>query len=112
MPRESVAAVAIPEEESDVREVRCSVSGMPIPTIPLWYADVKVKFVSDAARSRSGATRLAEALVEEEEAEEEEAEDTDGDISLEDADAELVVDDIEIELDEPTEEDVEEETVV
>ncbi len=104
MPKESVASVATPEEEADVREVRCSVSGMPIPTIPLWYADVKVKFVSDAARTRSGATRLAEAVVEEAD-EEEEAEDSDSEISLEDAEGELAVEDIDIDIDDATEED-------
>ncbi|MGC4047068.1 MAG: hypothetical protein QM758_25005 [Armatimonas sp.] len=111
MAKESTATVAAPEEEADVREVRCSVSGMPIPTIPLWYADVKVKFVSDAARTRSGATRLAEAIVEED-ADEEETEDNDGEISLEDAEGELAVEDIDIDLDETGDEESEEDAEV
>jgi hypothetical protein len=107
MPRESVAFAATPEEERDVHEVRCSVSGMPIPAIPLWYADVRVRFVSDAARTRSGAMRLAEVI--EEEADEEETEEPDAELSLEDASDELVVDDIELDLDETIEAESEEE---
>src|SRR6266851_448702 len=36
----------------DVREVVCSETGKPMPKIPLWMADVKVKFVSDEARQK------------------------------------------------------------
>ena len=93
------AAVATPDDEHDVHEVRCSVSGMPIPAIPLWYADVKVNFVSDAARTKTGMTTgHTSDLVEEEEDEEEEAEDTEGDISLEDVDEGIAADEVEIDL--------------
>jgi hypothetical protein len=105
MPRESVAVAATPEEERDVHEVRCSVSGMPIPAIPLWYADVRVRFVSDAARTRSGAVRLAEVVEEEEE----ETEEPDAELALEDTGEELVGDDMEIDLGEPLEAETEEE---
>ena len=36
----------------EVREVVCSETGKPMPKIPLWMADVKVKFVSDEARQK------------------------------------------------------------
>lgn len=36
----------------EVREVVCSETGKPIPKIPLWMAKVKVKFVSEEAKSR------------------------------------------------------------
>jgi|SRR5579862_588402 len=35
-----------------VREVVCSDTGKPMPKIPLWMADIKVKFVSDEARQK------------------------------------------------------------
>ena len=35
-----------------VREVVCSETGKPMPKIPLWMADVKVKFISDEARQK------------------------------------------------------------
>src|SRR5579871_112054 len=36
----------------EVREVVCSETGKPMPKIPLWMADIKVKFVSDEARQK------------------------------------------------------------
>lgn len=36
----------------EVMEVLCSETGKPMPKIPLWMADVKVKFVSDEARQK------------------------------------------------------------
>ena len=36
----------------EVKEVVCSETGKPMPKIPLWMADVKVKFVSDEARQK------------------------------------------------------------
>lgn len=39
--------------EEDVREVRCAVTGVPLPSIPAWYAGTRVKFISDAVRQRS-----------------------------------------------------------
>ena len=38
--------------DKEVREVVCSETGKPMPKIPLWMADVKVKFVSDEARQK------------------------------------------------------------
>lgn len=101
MAKESTPVASI-DEEHDVQEVRCSVSGMPIPAIPLWYADVKVNFVSDAARTKTGMTtgRTAD-LVEEEE---EETEDAEGDISLEDVDEEIAADEVEMDLGDSSEE--------
>lgn len=37
----------------EVKEVICSETGKPMPKIPLWMAEVKVKFVSDEARQKS-----------------------------------------------------------
>ena len=36
----------------EVREVVCSETGKPMAKIPLWMADVRVKFVSDEARQK------------------------------------------------------------
>jgi hypothetical protein len=36
----------------EVREVVCSETGKPMSKIPLWMADIKVKFVSDEARQK------------------------------------------------------------
>ncbi len=38
--------------DKEVREVVCSETGKPMTKIPLWMADVKVKFVSDEARQK------------------------------------------------------------
>ena len=35
-----------------VREVTCHETGKPMTKIPLWMADVKVKFISDEARQK------------------------------------------------------------
>jgi hypothetical protein len=35
-----------------VREVVCNETGKPMAKIPLWMADVKVKFISDEARQK------------------------------------------------------------
>jgi hypothetical protein len=108
MPRERAVAVAAPEEEIDVQEVRCSVTDTPIPAIPLWYADVKVKFVSDVARTRSGgSTRLSEVLEEEEPEEAEEAEEAESELALDDAETDIVGEDIEMDIDEALEPDEE-----
>ncbi len=40
------------KEDAPVREVVCSETGKPMPKIPLWMADIKVKFVSDEARQK------------------------------------------------------------
>lgn len=38
--------VAVEPDERPVEEVRCSETGVPLPTIPAWYATVSVNFVS------------------------------------------------------------------
>lgn len=40
------------KSDVEVREVVCSETGKPMPKIPLWMADVNVKFVSDEARQK------------------------------------------------------------
>ncbi|WP_309693820.1 hypothetical protein [Armatimonas sp.] len=87
-------------DEQEVKEVRCSVTGIPISTIPNWYAQVNVNFVSDHARSKSSAAaaqanylRLAELSDKEDE---EEAEESD-EISLDDMDENITAADIDIE---------------
>lgn len=45
-------AVAEPMEQV-VEEVHCVDCGVPMPTIPNWYAGVKVKFSCDACRQKS-----------------------------------------------------------
>jgi hypothetical protein len=84
-------------DEHEVKEVRCSITGIPISSIPNWYANVNVNFVSDHSRSKTSAAaaqanaiRLAEL---EAEGEEEEAERDE--ISLSELEEEeLSVDDI------------------
>src|SRR5436853_4745093 len=44
----------------DVREVVCSETGKPMAKIPLWMADVKVKFISDEAKQKHPSTGLAD----------------------------------------------------
>lgn len=38
--------------DDEVQEVVCSETGKPMPKIPLWMADIRVKFVSDEARQK------------------------------------------------------------
>lgn len=44
---------AAEQDEQVVTEVHCAESGLPIPSIPAWYATVNVKFVSEAYRQKS-----------------------------------------------------------
>jgi hypothetical protein len=49
------------KSDVEVREVVCSETGKPMPKIPLWMADVNVKFVSDEARQKhSGSHGMTE----------------------------------------------------
>ena len=40
-------------DEKIVEEVHCSECGVPIPAIPNWYAQVRVKFACDTCRQKS-----------------------------------------------------------
>ena len=44
----------------DVREVVCSETGKPMAKIPLWMADVTVKFISDEAKQKHPSAGLAD----------------------------------------------------
>src|SRR3954468_6799401 len=44
----------------EVREVVCSETGKPLAKIPLWMADVKVKFISEEAKQKHPSTGLAD----------------------------------------------------
>ena len=99
MPKETIETEA---DEKEVQEVRCNLTGVPIPSVPNWYASVRVKFVSDHARLKSGALLRAPEVVEPE-VEDPLAEATE--ISLEDVEEDLVVED-EIDLDIGGEEEV------
>lgn len=44
----------------DVREVVCSETGKPMAKIPLWMADVSVKFISDEAKQKHPSAGLAD----------------------------------------------------
>ena len=44
----------------EVREVVCSETGKPMPKIPLWMADVKVKFISEEAKQKHPSPGLAD----------------------------------------------------
>ena len=48
-----MAVQEVDQDEQEVAEVRCSESGVPLPTIPSWYANVRVKFISEAVRQKS-----------------------------------------------------------
>lgn len=85
-------AANVEPDERVVEEVHCSECGLPISTIPNWYANVHVKFTCDLCRQKS--PRLAAAVV---------AADVDvrataqeGDGEIEPALDEIEVDDIEI----------------
>lgn len=40
-------------DEGGIKSVRCSVTNEPMQNVPTWYADVKVRFVSDKGRKSS-----------------------------------------------------------
>ena len=42
------------EGERAVEEVHCTDCGVPITSLPSWYATVRVKFVCDSCRQKSG----------------------------------------------------------
>jgi hypothetical protein len=48
------------KSDVEVREVVCSETGKPMPKIPLWMADVKVKFISDEAKQKHPSAGLAD----------------------------------------------------
>ncbi|MBC7805110.1 MAG: hypothetical protein H7145_03060 [Akkermansiaceae bacterium] len=86
----------VEEDERPVEEVRCIYNGTPIPTIPAWYAGVKVKFFSEASRKATAAAislaeleagRLRDAA--ENDTEDEDASDLDADLELEDVELEI-----------------------
>lgn len=54
-------AANVEPDERVVEEVHCSECGLPIPTIPNWYANVHVKFTCDLCRQKS--PRLAASVV-------------------------------------------------
>ena len=92
----------VEDDERPVEEVRCTYTGVPITTIPAWYAGVKVKFFSEASRKATAsaisaaeleAGRLRDGVSENEE---EDASDLDADLELDE--------EAEIEIEEETEE--------
>lgn len=108
MSKETIDTLEV--DEFEVKEVRCAQTGVPIAAIPNWYANVHVKFVSDHARSKSGGAASYLRIAELNEPEPEEASDP-AEISLDEIDEDLTVDDeIEIDLGDDIEEaEVEEE---
>jgi|SRR5579871_3546301 len=48
------------QADVEVKEVVCSETGKPMPKIPLWMADVKVKFISEEARQTKHPSTPAE----------------------------------------------------
>lgn len=75
------------KSDVEVREVVCSETGKPIPKIPLWMAKVKVKFVSEEAKSRhTSAHGMSDAAIRAHEADEVEEEKVDVDDTHDDAD--------------------------
>ncbi len=83
-------------DDFEVREVLCSETGKPMPNIPLWMADIKVRFISEEARKKSGTMSFEDRAVLERDEE---------DNSYRESDAyESVADDDEPEDDDETEE--------
>ena len=79
-------------DEFEIQDVRCSVNKTPIPTIPHWYAKVKVNFVSaEAARSKQAPAPVIAPMDEPDE--EEDAEEQTEIISLQDVDENVTGDD-------------------
>lgn len=96
----TTATTTIDPDERPVEEVHCYFTGVPIPAIPSWYANVKVKFYSDVAKKNAGiglpalsdldSTRLRESAV-------------DGEENEDGNEDEIELDDIEIDLEEDAE---------
>ncbi len=51
------------KDDIEVREVLCSETGKPMPKIPLWMADIKVRFISDEARKQGGTISFEDRVV-------------------------------------------------
>lgn len=81
---------AVEDDERPVEEVRCTYTGIPITTIPAWYAGVKVKFFSEASRK---ATAAAIAMEELEAGRLRDSVSDDDDTDTDDLDADLELDD-------------------
>lgn len=86
-------AANVEPDERVVEEVHCSECGLPIPTIPNWYANVHVKFTCDLCRQKS--PRLAASMVAAE-ADSARSSSGEGDGEIEPALDEIEVDDIEM----------------
>jgi hypothetical protein len=94
------SAPVLEENEAPVEEVLCSVTHLPITSLPAWYANVKVRFVSEQGRARNN--RLEYAIPDEDvelETEETLPEGYDDDIEIDEEpdEAESEIDDTEIE---------------
>jgi len=50
----SVATVNEPRDERIVEEAHCTDCGVPITSIPGWYASVNVRFTCDSCRQKAG----------------------------------------------------------
>ncbi|GAB4464694.1 MAG: hypothetical protein OHK0029_34880 [Armatimonadaceae bacterium] len=88
-------AANVEQDERVVEEVHCSECGLPIPTIPNWYATVNVKFTCDACRQKG--PRLGTPLALDPEARASSEEDSDGPALDEEAEGEDDIDTEEIE---------------
>jgi hypothetical protein len=86
----STIAASVDQDERVVEDVHCSECGLPISTIPNWYASVNVKFTCDSCRQK--APRLGTPIAVESDRS---AEDADSDPALdeEDSDEEIEIDD-------------------
>ena len=88
---------AVDDNERPVEEVRCTYTGVPIPTIPSWYAGVKVKFFSEASRKTASTISLAELeagrLRGDGDGDDDDTSDLDADLELDDVDADLEIED-------------------
>jgi hypothetical protein len=86
-------AANVEPDERVVEEVHCSECGLPISTIPNWYANVHVKFTCDLCRQKSPRLAASAATADAEVV----RASGEGDGEIEPALDEIEVDDIEIE---------------
>jgi hypothetical protein len=84
--------------ERHVEEAHCADCGKPMPSIPGWYAGVRVKFSCDTCRQRS--PRAAAAPVAEPEERRSVAAEADAE-PLDEEEAEVEVDDVDLEIEDP-----------
>lgn len=98
----TASAAADEMDEVAVEEVHCSECNAPMPAIPNWYANVRVRFACDACRQKSPRLTAAvpplEGIAQTEPAS---ALDDDAEAATDDIDADAEAEDVELDEAEP-----------